>query len=131
MRRPDWRLRLSAYLSEVARRPFEAGRHDCALFAAGAVEAMTGENPALPIDYDTIRRGLVALRDAGFDDHIAFVAARFEEVHVSRAQAGDLAVIATAEGPALGVVQGPNVYVAGRTGLGFVELLGAVRAFRV
>lgn len=44
-RLPDWERRLSAYLAEPGRDVFEWGRQDCALFAAGAVEAVTGVHP--------------------------------------------------------------------------------------
>jgi hypothetical protein len=45
-RLPDWDSRFTAYLAE-ARANVRAGLEDyCALFAAGAVEAVTGENPA-------------------------------------------------------------------------------------
>lgn len=46
MRLPDWRARLMAYLEEAKTRPFRYGVHDCGLFAAGAVEAMTGRDVA-------------------------------------------------------------------------------------
>lgn len=39
---PDWQDRLAAYLEDCQGRRFAYGSHDCALFAAGAVEAMTG-----------------------------------------------------------------------------------------
>jgi len=39
---PDWDMRLAAYLEPLRLRPFEWGDHDCCLFCAGAVEAMTG-----------------------------------------------------------------------------------------
>ena len=38
-RLPDWRGRLGAHLAAARARPFCYGTHDCATFAAGAVEA--------------------------------------------------------------------------------------------
>lgn len=46
MRRQDWVVRLDAYLKARAGLPFVFGANDCCLFAAGAVEAMTGEDLA-------------------------------------------------------------------------------------
>ncbi len=43
---PDWRLRLDAYLTSRLYMPFGWGVNDCALFAAGDVEALTGHDPA-------------------------------------------------------------------------------------
>lgn len=45
-RAPDWEERLAVYLDRVAQEPFAWGEHDCALFAMGAVKAMTGVDPA-------------------------------------------------------------------------------------
>lgn len=42
----DWHARLAAYVFDAGRTPFAYGSHDCALFAAGAVEAMTGTDLA-------------------------------------------------------------------------------------
>lgn len=44
MRFPDWRPRLAAYLEEAKERRFRYGVHDCGLFCAGAIEAMTGRD---------------------------------------------------------------------------------------
>lgn len=133
MRQPDWKLRLIQYLSEAARTPFAPGRHDCALFAAGAVEAMTGMDYARPFKgrYTTLKGGLRILREAGFADAVALAAAWLPEIAPAFAAPGDLAVIDTAAGPALGVVQGAGIYVLTPDRLGVVPLLGASRAFRV
>jgi len=46
MRLPDWEERLSDYIRANMDRPFEYGQHDCILFSCGAVEAVTGQDPA-------------------------------------------------------------------------------------
>lgn len=43
-RLPDWPERLAAYIAANRPLPFAWGTHDCALFAAGAVQAVTGCN---------------------------------------------------------------------------------------
>jgi len=134
MRRlPDWNQRLAAYVAECGRRPFEPGAHDCALFAAGAVEAMTGEDPAAEFRgrYASLAEGLRALREAGIEDHVAAAAAALPEIAVRDARPGDLAAVRTPEGLALGVVQGPRVYVARAAGVGLAPIDMAERAFRV
>jgi hypothetical protein len=133
MRLPDWKQRLIAYLEDCVRRPFQFGRHDCALFAAGAVQAMTGTDPAADWRgrYRTLKGGLKAVRRAGYADHIALAAAVLPEVHPAFAAPGDLAVIGTPDGPALGVVQGEGVYVLGPDRIGLVSMGDAVRAFKV
>ena len=73
MRLYDWEARLAQYVARVAREGFLLGRHDCALFAAGGVEAVTGTDPAASWRgaYDTLAGGVRLIRAAGFDDHIA------------------------------------------------------------
>ncbi|MDA3888699.1 MAG: hypothetical protein PF443_07845 [Allgaiera sp.] len=129
----DWQSRLISYLHDVLRRPFQEGMHDCALFAAGAVEAMTGEDYAAPYRgrYTTTLGGLRILRKDGYDDHVALAAAHLAEVPGAFAQPGDLAVIPTDDGPSLGVVQGDRVYCLLPIGLGLEPLSSATRAFRV
>jgi len=134
-RRHDWRPALLAYMQAVAPIPFQWGRHDCALFAAGAVEAMTGEDFAAPYRgrYTTLLGGLRVLRRDGFADQAALTASLFEEIAPALAGVGDIAVVPEGDVIALGVVQGPRIYVVGPdvTGIGTVDLLRASRAFRV
>lgn len=138
-RAPDWQGRLIAYLEETARQPFRPGTLDCALFAAGAVRAMTGTDPAAAWRgrYTSVKAGLKALRAAGFADHIAVVSASFAEIPPAFAAPGDLAQVTDLDGlPALGVVQGELIYVLrpGDTrngGVGLVPLTLARRAWRV
>ena len=44
-RLPDWPERLAAYLADQRPHRFAWGTHDCARFAAGAVHAITGQQP--------------------------------------------------------------------------------------
>lgn len=133
-RKPDWQLRLMQYVADRARLPVDPAAPVCAEFAAGAVEAMTGE--PLGIEwrgkYRSIAAGLAALQAAGHADHVALVAAIFDEIAPARANPGDIAVIPTPSGiPALGIVQGAHIYVQAETGLGAMLLTDAIRAFRV
>lgn len=135
-RLPDWRPRLATYLGQVARRKFRPGRHDCALFAAGAVRAMTGQDLAAAWrgKYRTLEAGQAALQAAGFSDHVALAASFFAAIDPARAQVGDLAVL-PADGPeargALGIIQGPLVYVLTPGGLALVSRLEIERAFKI
>lgn len=132
-RLPDWRARLAAHVEAHRRAPFAFGRHDCGLFAAGAVEAICGTDPAAGLRgrYSTMAGALKHLRKAGHADHVALAASLFEEIHPSRASMGDLAAVETGEGPALAVCNGSTLFVAGDDGLRVVDLMSASRAFRV
>ncbi len=134
MRVPDWKVRLSDYVSACARMPYALGQHDCALFAAGAVAATTGDDPAAAWrgTYQTKEGGLRALRRAGHADHIAAAAAVLEEIHPAFAAMGDVACVAdpVTGQLALGVVQGEMVYVLREDGLGLLPRATMTRAFR-
>ena len=124
MRLYNWESRLSAYVTTVAREGFEYGRHDCALFAAGAVEAVTGTDPgpAFRGRYSTLKGGLKAVRKAGFSDHVAVMRASCPAIPRASVMAADLAIIGDGAEAALGVVQGAMIYVLRDTGLGLVPL---------
>ncbi|KGJ19303.1 DUF6950 family protein [Paracoccus sanguinis] len=136
MRLYNWEARLSSYLVRVAREGFGWGRHDCALFAAGGVEAVTGRDPAAPWRgrYATRREGMRLIRAAGHADHVAAAAALLPEVPAAMVLPGDLAVLPGVDGqPALGIVQGALVYVlrAEGPGLGLVPIGRADRILGV
>lgn len=133
-RLPDWRPRLVAYLSAHARAAFRPGVHDCALFVAGAVEAMTGTDLAAEWrgGYRSLSAGRDQLRSAGFDSPAGLAAALFEAVPPILAREGDIAVLRGDDGQdALGLVQGALIYVLRPDGLGLVPLTEAVVAYRV
>lgn len=132
-RKPTWRSDLTAYLETAARRAFRPGQHDCALFAAGAVKAMTGTDFARGYrsTYRSLARGQAVLRSRGYADHIDMVARLLPEVPPIMAQEGDVAVVPQGEDMALGIVQGAMIYVLMPSGLGLVPLTDAARAFRV
>lgn len=130
-----WRTALFDYVQGVAAKPFVWGEHDCGLFAAGAVLAMTGEDFAAEYRgrYRTMGSAMRLLKKRGFADHAALVASLFEEQHPSAAQIGDIAALNVEGHIALGIVQGERIYVLrpGVAGIGTVSRLEAVRAFRV
>lgn len=133
-RHHDWQARLTDYVTPLmAHADFVPGRLDCALFADGAVEAMTGTSLAADFrGYRTLSGGYRKLRKAGLEDHVALVAAHLREVPPAMAHQGDVAVVGTDDGPALGIVQGEMVYcMRPAGGIGLVPLLMADRAFHV
>ncbi|WP_374797259.1 DUF6950 family protein [Paracoccus sp. p3-h83] len=122
MRVYNWEARLAAYVARVAREGFAWGQHDCALFAAGAVEAVTGIDPAADWRgrYSSFEGGVKLIRKAGFSDHIAAARAWFPKVSRAEVMPGDLAVIDTGAGSAVSVVQGEMLYVLTEAGLGLI-----------
>lgn len=99
-RRPDWEARLVAYM-DAARLAVEAGDEAfCGLFAAGAVEAVTGDD--LAAQYRGRYREIAARLEAVIDEHLP-------ERPRALAQRGDLAW----HDGSVGVVMGDNAYFVG------------------
>lgn len=135
MKQPGWENRLIKYISECSQASFRPGELDCAMFAGGAIEVMTGESCTVAFNgrYRTLEDGYKLLKADGHDDHVAYAASLFE-AHESpiMAQRGDLAVVLDGEGhPALGIVQGEHIYLMGLAGVGLAPLTAAVKAFKV
>lgn len=132
-RRPDWAARLSSYLAACGSQPFAWGVMDCTLFAAGAVEAMTGVDPAARHrgQYKTAKGALSRLRRAGCETPADLAALHLPEVPVHHAGIGDVVAITTDDGPALGIWQGEFAYAVGPDGFGLVDPSRVTRAFRV
>ncbi|MBL4751451.1 MAG: hypothetical protein JKX71_12875 [Amylibacter sp.] len=130
IRKPDWQACLAQYTSDQSRRPFVYGASDCALFAAGAVEAMTGTDTASDWRgrYTTLKGGLRVLRQSGHNDHIAAAASFMPDAN--RPRVGDIAVVATEDGSSLGVIQGAWVYVRTMGGIGLVPVSEITRVLR-
>lgn len=122
MRREGWPERLAAVLGRPD--PFVWGVNDCCLFAADAVEAMTGVDPAIrQRGYRSARAAAGRLLRHGGVEEVARGAAAalgFREIPVGFAQRGDVCLVTTAAGlDALGVVDldGIHILVPGEAGL--------------
>ncbi len=125
----DWRPRLVGYLEEVRSRPFAYGQHDCALFAAGAVEAMTGEDLATDFrgQYASLKDGLKLVRG----DHQKVLHEHFTAIPQAFAGVGDIALIGEVGFPALGIFDGETILVLREDGLGRMPRAAATQAWRV
>lgn len=129
----DWKARLVDFLAEVPGYPKAYGQFDCALFTFGGVAVMTGLDLSAPYRgrYATLREGIALLRRDGFRDHIALVGAHFDKIAPAFAQAGDVAVMPSADGPALGLVNGEYIYALTSERMVLAPFLSAIGAYRV
>lgn len=123
-RLPDWETRLAAYLEPLRTLPFSWGAHDCCLFCAGAVIAMTGVDPMPEFRgrYTTSRGSVRALRRIGAGTLAATLNSKFETVDPSLAHRGDIIM----SGGLLGICLGPFMVAVGAEG----EREGLVRIDR-
>lgn len=137
MRRDNWPSLLSAFVEQSLDKPFQWGISDCSLFAANAVLAMTGTDHAAEFRgrYKTARAARQLLKAFG---GVAGIVERtgLEEVSPLMAQRGDVVLVDTAEGDALGIIGlDGKVVCQGPSGLTFLTPggfgFGAKRAWRV
>jgi hypothetical protein len=113
-RLPDWEARLAAYLEPLRLRPFAWGTHDCCIFAAGAVEAITGVDAMAEFrgHYRTRIGSLRALRRFGAGTLEATLDAKFTPIAASIAQRGDIVM----SSGALGICWGEFLIAVGSEG---------------
>lgn len=110
-----WEQALSDYIESKRSEPFEYGVNDCCLFAAGAVEVMTGVDPMPEFrgQYDSLLSSAKALKSIGEGTLEATIDAKFPEVEIGRAQRGDLALF----DDSIGVVAGSFAWFVSDDGL--------------
>jgi hypothetical protein len=115
MRVAIWEEALSDYISNKRDEPFQYGVNDCCMFAAGAVEAMTGVDPMEEFKgtYSDLRGSIKALKEIGEGDLETTLDSKFEEVAISHAQRGDLAFF----DESVGVIMGGFAYFVSDEGL--------------
>jgi hypothetical protein len=122
MRLPDWEDRLNALIEEREREPFRWGSHDCALWGADVVLALTGidHGAAFRGKYDDREGAAAALREFGAGTVVRTFDAHLDRVLKPFAGRGDLARIRRSpEAPlaSLGVVIGSDALCPGDMGL--------------
>ena len=96
IRSADWQDRLHAYLDSVADTPFAWGTHDCCLYIADAVQAMTGVDPAAAYRgrYSTETGARIALTRYGAGTlYATFNAAFGDSIAPAGAHRGDIVAI--------------------------------------
>lgn len=135
-RRHDWPQRLAEIVDQARAAPFAWGSHDCALgFAVACVQAMTGED--LGVEYrgrydDALSAARIMREVAGGGiENVATRALGKALDNPLMAQRGDVVMIETERGNALGICLGGTLAFAGERGLGFMEIGSAIRAWRV
>lgn len=130
MRRlPDWPQRLATYVDAHRATPFVWGSHDCARFAAGAVQAITGLALCLPV-WGGARAAARLLRaSGGLSSALGGLFA--EHPAISQARRGDLLAVAVRHGPLVAVCLGHVWCAPGTGGLVFGDLDQARGAWKV
>lgn len=127
----NWQLDFEKCVKENFYKPFKWGEHDCVLWAANCVLAITGFDPALEYrdEYSSPIGAARILKDNGGME--ALVSEKFESVLPSFANIGDIVMILQNEQPMLAVCNGETSLAPGAEGLIALPTLSAVKAWRV
>ena len=113
MRYDDWPTKLVESLKEAKNKPFVWGEHDCCLFAADIVKAMTGDDLAAGYrgKYSTAKEAIKLIKKISNDGTVAgIVDLHFKRVPVSFAKRGDIVSVQTNHGEAIGVCAGGGAH---------------------
>lgn len=122
---------MHALVAQRMRTPFAWGVHDCCLWAADAVRAQTGVDPAQAWRgrYGTAREALRLLAELGGLRAVA--AAAGEPIAPMAAREGDIGLLQRPDRELLAVCAGEVWLAPGPTGLVPVPLSAATAAWRV
>jgi hypothetical protein len=115
----DWPKRLDAAIEDARKKSFAWGGHDCALFAADVVKAITGEDFAAPWRgrYESAVQAMRRLRPHGGLPGLV-TQLLGEPVKPEQARRGDVVL----KSGALGICLGAKCAFTGLDGLVFVTL---------
>lgn len=129
----DWPRRLAAALEAARGRPFCWGLHDCALFTAGVVHDLTGVDFAGDFRgrYASHAEAVAVLGARGGLEAVVTAALGSPRAYTTLAQRGDVVMVDTPDGAALGVCNGATAACAGPAGLQFVPMPQWVKAWKV
>lgn len=131
----DWPSRLTAAVDAARGKPFSWGSHDCILFAADCVAAMTGTDlaAAFRARYATRDEAYAVLAElgGGVENAITQALGRSPANNWRMAQRGDVVVVDAPTGTAAGIVVGNRIAVPEPRGLAFLPLSAARCYWRI
>ena len=114
----NWQQALSAVIRACWNAPFAWGEHDCVMFAADCVQAITGSDPAAEYrgKYETEVGAAKLMKRSGGLREMA-TAALGDEISPALATLGDVGLHEVDEAPALAICAGTHWLAAGPNGL--------------
>lgn len=129
MRAENWPELLAEFIESRRLTPFVRGVSDCTMFAADAIKAMTGVDPAEQYrgTYSDTKGALRLIQGAGGIANLV----PFAPIAVVMAGRGDLVMIETEEGESLAMHLGRVIAAQGIDGIEFIPVSRALAAWRV
>ena len=131
----NWPRHLVREIEAANERPFVWGEHDCCMFAANCVKAITGEDlmPEFRGEYSDAESAKTALKEIG--SRTLYNTVRSKLGNQKRPRPGDVVYYVFPTGPALGICAGQDCYFVGqegdRQGLVTFPTIEMKRGFRV
>lgn len=116
MRRENWPASLANYVEERSKMPFAWGKNDCCSFACSWIHILVGFDPSAEFIYNDAKSALNILKREGGVEEIAIAICEqwgWPECAPVRAQRGDVVLIDTDNGPALGICVGSRCVFPG------------------
>lgn len=135
-RKSNWPAALSLFLAEKQAQPFDWTTNNCAFFASDWIAILTGIDPAAEYRAD-VDSALSAARMLATHDGIEAITEKectargWSEVGPRLAQRGDICIVDTGDGPAVGVCTGERAAFAGPTGITVAPMAACRRAWRI
>lgn len=132
----NWPRALSSFIESRRTQPFDWAGNNCCFFACDWIAALTAIDPAADLrpQVASAADAVRVLTEQGGVEQIAASRCQqygWPEVAPAFAQRGDIAMVSTDHGPALGVVIGAKIAHPGPEGLTFLPLTAALRAWHV
>lgn len=134
MRKETWDIELFSLIKSRRNTPFEWGKHDCTLFVADCILAMTGVDPAKEYrNYSTEQGAMLIVGKFGSLEKL--VDSMLSRVDVKLAQRGDVVMIESLPGvtgkAALGICLGQSIVAASPSGIKTRDMSDAIHAWGV
>lgn len=128
MRVDLWESKLDEYLKTVG--PFEWGQNDCCLFAANAVEVITGIDPAKKYrGYKTKLGAAKKLKDLGIEG--AWTKEFGDPINPKLLRRGDVVLFDNEGSLAVGICIGSQFAAVGETGVLLFSMKQALKGWRI
>lgn len=131
MRVRDWQARFASFVADRRAAPFAWGTNDCCLFAADAVLAMTGEDPAAALRGYATASEAARIVDAHEGLHRIASDALGPAVAPVMAAIGDVVLVVNEGRELLAVCNGGTAIAPGEQGLVVLGMNAAQAAWKV
>jgi hypothetical protein len=132
-RKTNWQLDFEKTVSEHKDKAFIWGEHDCVLWAANAVLAITGFDAAEGFrdSYSTALGAAKLLKDFGGMEALVTTKLEREPVAPAFANIGDVLLVLQEGQPMLAICNGETMLAPGLDGLVALPTLSALKAWKV